>query len=128
MIVDTSAVMAVLFKEPGHEVLVEKLSANRAKKIGTPSLLEAHLVLSGRLGIRSTEVLDEFLDRFGLTSTPFGEEHWRVATEAALRFGKGRHPAALNFGDCMTYAIAKVADQPLLFVGNDFGQTDLRSA
>ena len=65
------------------------------------------------------------LDELGIQEVPFGEIHWREAMDAYRRFGKGRHPAALNFGDCMTYAVAKLAGEPLLFTGNDFELTDL---
>jgi ribonuclease VapC len=63
-----------------------------------------------------------------MTVIPFTEDHWRLAVEAYVRFGKGRHAAALNFGDCLTYAIARLAEQPLLFVGGDFAKTDLTPA
>ncbi len=67
------------------------------------------------------------LDELGIQEIPFGELHWREAVDAYRRFGKGRHPAALNFGDCMTYAVASLTGEPLLFVGNDFGHTDLEA-
>ena len=70
-------------------------------------------------------MLSEFLQEFEVSLVPFGEDHWREAASAFKRFGKGRHPASLNLGDCMAYATAKVAGLPLLFVGNDFPKTDL---
>jgi uncharacterized protein with PIN domain len=69
-----------------------------------------------------------FLQEAGLTVIPFSEEHWRIAVEAYWRFGKGRHPAGLNRGDCLTYAVARLSAQPLLFVGDDFSRTDLARA
>jgi ribonuclease VapC len=70
-------------------------------------------------------LIDEFKTRFGLEEVSFSPSHWVVAVEAYERFGKGRHPAKLNFGDCLSYAVARVADRPLLYVGNDFPLTDL---
>lgn len=96
MILDTSALVAMAFREPDHDRLLDKF--------------------------------ERFLQQFEVEEIPFTEAHWRIATDAFLRFGKGRHPAALNFGDCMTYATAKLAGEPLLFVGNDFAQTDLPRA
>jgi ribonuclease VapC len=73
-------------------------------------------------------LLARFLDELRVTTVPFAEPHWREALDAFLRFGKGRHQAALNLGDCLTYAIAKVAGLPLLFVGDDFDRTDIERA
>ena len=128
MIVDTSAVVAIVLEEPGYEVMLQKLLAARSKGIGTPTLLEACLVLAPRMRPGSVQVLDGFLRRLHVEPIAFTESHWRAAAEASLRFGKGRHPAALNFGDCLTYAVAKVAGMPLLFIGRDFAQTDLTPA
>lgn len=128
MIVDTSAVVAIVLEEPGHEIVLQKLLTARSRAIGTPTLLEACLVLAPRMRPGAVQVLDGFIRRFRLTPIPFTEAHWRAATDASLRFGKGRHPAALNFGDCLTYAVAKIANMPLLFIGGDFSQTDLTAA
>jgi ribonuclease VapC len=72
--------------------------------------------------------LARFVHEVGMSVIPFGDLHWREAVEAYTRFGKGRHPAALNFGDCLSYSVAKLAEQPLLFVGDDFTQTDIEVA
>jgi ribonuclease VapC len=128
VILDTSALLAVLFKEPGYEELIEKLLEPGRKGIGTPTLAEAALVLTGRIEGDAETVLSGFLRQFEILPVPFGERHWRAAVEAFRQFGKGRHPAALNFGDCLSYATAKLADRPLLFVGDDFTKTDLRAA
>lgn len=128
MILDTSALLAVLFREPGHELLIEKLLAPGRKGIGTPTLAEAGLVLTGRVEGDVEALLSGFLQQFEIVPVPFGERHWRTAVEAFRQFGKGRDPAALNFGDCLSYATAKLADRPLLFVGDDFTKTDLRAA
>ena len=127
MIVDSSAVVAIVLREPGHELLLEKLAGSGAG-IGAPTLAELGLVLSARLGRDSRPVIDGLLDRLGLDVVPFGDAHWRVAVGAFVRYGRGRHRAGLNFGDCLTYAVASLADEPLLFVGDDFAHTDLTAA
>ncbi|MEN8165312.1 MAG: type II toxin-antitoxin system VapC family toxin, partial [Acidobacteriota bacterium] len=98
---------------------------NAQPGIGAPTLTETSIVLSARLDVDARTLMARFLDESGITVVPFGEAHYAAAVEAWLRFGKGRHPAQLNFGDCMSYAIAKVADQPLLCIGDDFVKTDL---
>lgn len=128
MIVDTSALLAIVFKEPGYEALIEKLLAPGRRGVGTPTLAEAGIVLTARLEGDAEALLSGMLQQFEVVPVPFGDGHWRAAVEAFHRFGKGRHPAALNFGDCMSYATAKLADRPLLFVGEDFSKTDLRAA
>jgi len=128
MIVDSSAVVAIFLQEPGHERLLTALTAAPGAGIGTPTLAETSIVLAARLGRDPRPQLSRFLQELELVEVPFGERHWRRATEAYLRYGKGRHPAALNFGDCMSYATASLAAQPLLFVGNDFPQTDIEPA
>jgi len=128
MIVDTSAILAIVFKEPGYESLIDKLLAPGRKGVGTPTLAEAGLVLTGRLEGDADTQVSGILQQLEIVPVPFGERHWRTAVEAFRRFGKGRHPAALNFGDCLSYATAKLADRPLLFVGEDFSKTDLRTA
>ena len=128
MIVDSSALVAIVLREPGWEAIVARLGAATSPAIGAPTLAEAGLVLTAKIGAKARIVLSRLLQESGLSIVPFGEEHWRVAVEAYARFGKGKHPAALNFGDCLTYAVAQLAGQPLLFVGSDFSKTDLRPA
>lgn len=128
MILDSSAVVAILLKEPGFEALLERLAVERKLGIGTPTLAEVGIVLRFRLGFDPRGLLGRFLQEFAVATVPFGERHWRTAVEAFGRFGKGLHPAGLNFGDCMTYAVAKLAVQPLLATGNDFSKTDLELA
>jgi ribonuclease VapC len=125
MIVDSSAVVAILMAEPGHESLVARLAASPVAAVGAPTLVECGMVLTARLGPNGRVLLDQFVQRFRLVEVPFGERHWRVALDAFERFGKGRHPAGLNLGDCMSYAVAQVANRPLLCIGNDFTRTDL---
>jgi ribonuclease VapC len=128
VILDSSVVVAIALREPGYEGLVEKLQSTDALGIGTPTLTEAGMVLSARLGVEPQALMDRFLRDFGVVAVPFGEHHWREALDAFRRFGKGRHEAALNFGDCMSYAVARLAGQPLLFVGDDFPRTDIEVA
>ena len=128
MIVDSSAVVAVLKREPLQEEMATKLANADVVAIGAPTLFETDMVTIGALGKRGRAVIAQFLESFEVEVIPFGDNHWQVAAEAFMRFGKGRHPAALNYGDCMTYATAKVAGEPLLYIGNDFAQTDLESA
>ena len=125
MIVDSSAVVAVLLHQAGHEAVLDRLETAQAAGIGAPTLVETGIVLVARLGIAGKTLLARFLDEAGLTIVPFTAEHWPVAVDAYIRCGKGRHPAALNFGDCLTYAVCRQADQPLLCVGDDFTRTDL---
>lgn len=127
MIVDASALVAIALREPGWEVLVDKLSAGPAGA-GAPTLAEAGLVLLAKLGPRGRSLLGRLVQQAEIAVVPFTEEHWPIALDAYARFGKGRHPAALNFGDCLTYAVAGVARQPLLYVGEDFAKTDLSRA
>lgn len=125
MILDSSAVLSILFEEPGSNDLLRKLSDPQEVGIGAPTLVETAVVLTSRLGPSSRELLEKLLQRFSVVVLPFEDIHWREALDAYQRFGKGRHRASLNFGDCMSYATARVAGRPLLCVGEDFVQTDL---
>jgi ribonuclease VapC len=125
VIVDTSALIAIVFREPGHAGLVSRLASATTAGIGTPTLAETGLVLAARLRRDPRDLIVRLLDEFGLEEVPFGRLHWREATDAYQRFGRGRHRAELNFGDCLTYAVARLASEPLLCVGNDFPETDL---
>jgi len=128
MIVDTSALIAIVFKEPGHEELIHKMSEADSLGIGTPTLAETGIVLSARLQGGGRTILARLCQELGLVQIPFGDAHWREAVDAYERFGRGRHAARLNFGDCLSYATAKLAGQPLLYVGDDFSKTDIEKA
>ncbi len=128
MIVDTSAIVAIFFRESGYEEVLQKLDRARAIAIGAPTLVECGIVLSARLERDARGMLSRFLAESNFFIIPFTDVHYGTAVTAWLKFGKGRHPAALNFGDCLTYAIAKLAGEPLLCVGSDFSQTDLELA
>jgi ribonuclease VapC len=125
LILDSSAIVAVLLKEPGYERLLKRLAENPEPGVGAPTLVETGIVLSARLGERGQTLLARFAQAHELAILPCGAEHWTIAVQAFLRFGKGRHPAALNFGDCLTYATARLAGEPLLCLGEDFAKTDL---
>lgn len=121
--------MAIVLREPGYERLLEAItSPESSAAIGTPTVAELALVLSARLGRDSQLLLTGLLDNLAITTVEFSDAHWRSAARAFWMYGRGRHPAGLNFGDCLTYAVASVADEPLLFVGDDFTHTDLTPA
>ena len=125
MIIDSSAVLAVIGKEPGFERILHELASSPETRIGAPTKLETGIVLSARFGPRGKTVLARFLQENAIQTLAFDEGHAAVALDAYSRFGQGRHPAALNFGDCCTYPTASIAGERLLCVGDDFRQTDL---
>lgn len=125
MIIDASAIIAMLFGEPRAELIGREIGRATHCRIASPTLVEASIVLTKKEGPAGPSLLAAFLQRRNFDVLSFGDAHWRVAQTAYLRYGKGRHPAKLNFGDCLTYAAASVAGEPLLCIGNDFPQTDL---
>jgi ribonuclease VapC len=128
LILDSSAIVSVVREEDGHGRLSAALEEAPSVAVGTPTLFETAMVLVGSTGAPGHRILSSFLADNGIVSIPFDERHWFVAADAYIRYGKGRHPAKLNFGDCMTYATAHLADHPLLFIGEDFAKTDIASA
>ena len=128
MILDSSPVVGVLLREQGHRGLAETMDGADVLAIGVPTLLETTMVMVGTFGLHGRSLVARFLEEREIVRIPFDQRHGSVAAEAFLRYGKGRHPAALNYGDCMAYATARIADAPLLFVGNDFAQTDIDAA
>jgi len=124
VILDASALIAIALDEPEREMLVAKINAADVIAVGAPTLVEASIVLSVRAGQDVNAVLVELLAVADAVVIEFGQGHWRVAVSAWARFGKGRHPAGLNFGDCLAYAAARVAGE-LLAKGNDFSRTDI---
>jgi ribonuclease VapC len=125
VIIDSSAILAIFFRESGAEDLLSTILDADSAGIGSPTAAETGLVLTGRLKNNATGSLLRFFQETGIEIVPFTDLHWQRAIDAYARFGKGRHPAALNFGDCMTYATAALARQPLLCRGEDFRKTDL---
>ncbi|HYJ20650.1 MAG TPA: type II toxin-antitoxin system VapC family toxin [Solirubrobacterales bacterium] len=128
MILDSSAIVSVIEEEDGAADLAAALARARSVAVGAPTLFETAIVLIAREGKAGRRSLVRFLEDNEVAAISFGARHWAVAAEAFIRFGKGRHPARLNYGDCMTYATARLADDPLLCVGNDFARTDLQLA
>jgi ribonuclease VapC len=128
VIVDSSAIVGVLLDEPDRARLVERIARAEVVAVAAPTVLEAGMVLSARLGRDAIALLEGFLVAIDAVVIEFGPEHWPVALDAWSRFGRGRHPAALNFGDCIAYAAATVAGLPLLAKGDDFPQTDIQLA
>ena len=128
MTLDSSAVIAILFAEPGYLDLVDRILQADHARIGAPTLVETSLVFIGRRGGKSADPVQELIAELGVAVAPFGEAEARLAVDAFQRFGRGRHPAALNFGDCLAYATAAAARDPMLFVGDDFARTDISRA
>jgi ribonuclease VapC len=125
VILDTSAILAVLFDEPEREAFIELIGAQTVVGVGAPTLAETSIVFASQVGEAAGRHLASFVERADLVVVPFDAAHWRAAADAWLRFGRGRHPAALSLGDCLSYATARVAGRPLLAKGENFHQTDL---
>jgi ribonuclease VapC len=128
LVVDTSAVVCIAIGEADAEAYVVALSAASTKLLPAPAYLECAMVLSGRLGVASTARLAEVLTTAAITIEPFTQEMAQIAIDAFHAYGKGRHKASLNFGDCFVYGAAKALNLPLLYKGNDFAHTDIASA
>ena len=125
MILDSSAIVAIALKEPGFEELLEKSARAPSVGMGVPTLTETAIVLSARLNQDARGMLSRLLLEGSIATAPFGDARFSAAVDAWLRFGKGRHAASLNFGDCLSYDTARLALEPLLCIGNDFTHTDL---
>lgn len=129
LVVDPSAIVALLKSEPGWESLAARLHEASSRALSVAGWVELSLVVAGRHGDAATlAFLDRFLQTTAIELRPVDERQAQSARTAFLHFGKGRHPAGLNFGDCFSYALAQTLEAPLLFVGNDFIQTDVRAA
>lgn len=128
MIVDTSAVIAILFREPDAQVYAGAISNAQHCKISAANFLEASIVVEMQAGTNGGRQFDAFMQQSGMVIEAVTEEHARLARQAYLDFGKGRHPAGLNFGDCFSYALSRTSDEPLLFKGEDFSKTDIIAA
>lgn len=128
MILDSSAILAIIFEEVRYQRLVDAMFEAGYVGAGTPTVVETGIVLTHRRPKPGRMLLERFLDEGEVDEIPFTDVHWRVAIDAHEKYGKGRHPARLNFGDCLTYATARVAGDTLLFVGDDFSKTDIPAA
>ena len=128
MIIDTSAILAILLREPDAGRFEDAIADAWPRRMTAVALLEATMVVEGRGGTEAGDDLDALLKRTRVEFVPVTQEQAHVARQAWRRFGKGNHPAALNFGDCFAYALAEVTGEPLLFKGDDFALTDIEAA
>jgi ribonuclease VapC len=128
MVIDTSAVVAILRSEPEAARLERALVSDPIRLVPATCVLEARMVLVSRRGEHALAEIDLWLHKIAANIIAVDSELVDLATQAWLTYGKGRHPAALNFADCLSYALAKRADEPLLFIGKDFSQTDVEAA
>jgi ribonuclease VapC len=126
--IDTSALVALLFNEPEADRIAALLDDTETVLIGAPTALEFRMVVLGQSTRVAADAGTALIAKPPFVIVPFGEDHLAMATDAFDRFGKGRHPARLNYGDCMAYAVAALADCPLLFKGDDFRHTDVAAA
>lgn len=126
IVLETSALVAILVRDQGWEGLFDIVLGSKGRLVlPAHCLLEAHMVLAGRHPPRLLDLMNAFLADSTPRIDPFTETHATVARAAFMTYGKGRHPAGLNFGDCMSYAVAKAGGWPLLYVGGDFAMTDV---
>lgn len=128
MILDTSALVAILQDEPERRRFNEAIEFAAVVRIAAPTYVEASVVIEARLGAEGLRRLDRFLEIAAVEVEGFDTAQAKVARDGYSRFGKGRHPAGLNLGDCFSYALARVMGEPLLFKGQDFSQTDVAAA
>ena len=128
MVIDTSAVLAILLDEPELAAFTVLITNEKEVTFSAASYLEAAMVLEMRNRIRPKEMLDRFIEQYEIRIEPVTVAQAMIASDAFRKYGKGIHKAKLNYGDCFTYALAKATKEPLLFKGNDFSQTDLISA
>ena len=128
MILDSSAVLAILFGEPDAVYYEKTIAAAQACRMSAANLLETSIVVESRGGLAAGHELDVFLEKAGIELVPVTPQQVEAARRAWRRFGRGNHPARLNFGDCFAYALAESTGEPLLFKGKDFAQTDIEPA
>lgn len=127
MVIDTSALIAILFDEPERLTFERAIEENVPRLLSAMSLFEASMVMIGRHDRAGADRLDRLVRVIGAVVVPFDEHQAGIARDAFIRYGKGRHRAALNFGDCAAYALAIAEAEPLLFKGTDFGATDVET-
>lgn len=128
MVIDTSALIAVLTREPDAEEYKAAIDRDAKRLMSVASILETAIVLESRYGEEGPRELDALLRRLPIEAVPVDCDQLEWARYACRAYGKGRHPAALNFGDCFSYALARLTGEPLLYKGADFARTDIRSA
>lgn len=125
MIVDSSAILAILFSESDAETYARAIAEADSCRVSAATFVEIGIVVEAQTKNSGSRQFDAFIRRAGITIEPVTEEQAHIARQAYTDFGNGRHGAALNFGDCFSYALAKVTDEPTLFKGDDFKQTDI---
>ena len=128
MVIDTSALLAILQDEPERRAFNEAIEAAASRAVSVASWVEVSMIIETRTGAEGLRDLDLFVDRARIEIVPVDVEQGKAALRAFSRFGKGRHPAGLNYGDCFAYALASHLGEPLLFKGEDFGKTDVTPA
>ena len=128
MVIDTSALLAILQDEPERRSFNEAIEAAESRVMSVATYVEVSIVVESRYGAEGLRELDRLVDRAGIELVGVDVGQGKIARDAFSRFGKGRHPAALNFGDCFAYALARILAQPLLFKGDDFSKTDLATS
>ena len=125
MVIDTSALIAILLGEPQTEALARAIAGDPRRLLSTFSALEAYIVVVAKKGEAGGRELDLMLHRAQIQTVALNEAQLELARKGWLLYGKGRHPAGLNIGDCCSYALARHSGEPLLFVGDDFSRTDV---
>jgi len=125
MVLDTSALLAILLDEPERRAFTEAIEAAEGRLLSAASFVEVSMILESRHGAEGVRALDRLLAAAHIEIVPVDPPQGMAAREAFRQFGKGRHPAGLNYGDCFSYALAKCRDEPLLCKGRDFSQTDV---
>lgn len=125
MVIDTSVLLAILQDEPERRAFAEAIESAGSCSMSVANLVETSLVIESRFGAEGTSDLDQLVEKARIDLVPVDLEQLGIARRALSRFGKGRHPAALNFGDCFAYALSRSLGEPLLFKGDDFARTDL---
>lgn len=125
MVIDSSALVAILQKEPERDHLIARIDADPVRLLSVVSLVETASVIEARFGYEGGRDLDRLVAQSSIEIVPVDEDQGTMAREAYRRFGKGRHPARLNLGDCFAYALAKTTGESLLFKGTDFALTDI---
>jgi ribonuclease VapC len=128
MIIDSSALVAIMTNEPEAERMTRTIASAATRLVSASTILEAGIVIEARLGGEGGHDLELYLHKLGIEVVPFTARQASLARKAHRAFGKGRHPAGLNFGDCMAYALARDTGEPLLFKGGDFARTDIAAA
>jgi len=126
MVIDTSALLAIFLAEPERQSFLELIRQDGARLLSASNALEAAIVLEARRGEVAGRELDLFLHRLNIELIPVDAAQVEVARAGWRKYGKGRHPASLNFGDCFAYALAKTSGEPLLAKGNEFPKTDVQ--